>query len=479
MSTVNSSANSLCELTAVEVVSLLKKKEISPCDLVEASIARITELDTAINALPMRCFEEARREAKAFQHSHHIDNSNSLFGLPIAVKDYNDVAGVPTTYGSLIHKDYIPEVSDATVQKLQNNGAIVIAKSNVPEWAGGNTVNKVYGTTRNPWNLNLSVGGSSGGSSAALASGQVWLATGNDLGGSLRTPASFNGIVGLRPTPGLVPRGKRLHPSDMLWVEGPMARCVDDVALMLDAASGHMPDDPISFNDPNLSFVSSLAKSKPPNRVAFSKDLGIVDIEAEIASICENCLSVFSSMGTEVTSDIPSFAGVMDGFKTLRALLFATMMRSTLQSNRDLIAPEIVDNIQQGLNLEVGDIITAEQTRARIYHDMNHFFETHDLLICPAASVAPFPVEDRYVSEINGQPCETYIDWFSITFLITMTACPTINIPCGFTKKGLPVGVQLVGKPRGEVQLLQYAKIMEEVMGISKQLPIHPRNDQI
>ena len=464
----------LCSLRAIQVVDLLKRKDISPLDLVEASIKRIEAVDTGINALPMRRFEQAREEAKRISYDLEIQNPRSLHGLPIAVKDYNDVAGTPTTYGSPIFRDHIPKRSDATVQKLQNNGAIVMAKSNVPEWAGGNTFNPVYGATRNPWNLNLSVGGSSGGSSAALASGQVWLATGNDLGGSLRTPASFNGIVGLRPTPGLVPRAKRLHASDLLWVEGPMGRCVEDVALMLCAGAGHMPDDPLSFEGDGVLLSELLLKTTLPQRVAFSKDLGEVAIEPEIARICESSLQKLSAMGTEITGDIPDFRGVMEGFQTLRALLLAVMMQPIIEEHRDLIAPEIIDNIERGFKLDVHDIIKAEQIRAGIFHAMMTFFETHDFLICPAASVAPFPVEDRYVKEINGQTCKTYIDWFSITFLITMTACPTVCIPCGFTQSGLPVGIQIVGKPRGEAQLLSFARQFEESLGIYTRLPVQP-----
>ena len=206
----------LYSLRATRVLGLLKKKNISPADLVEAFIKCIEAVDKRINALPMRRFEEERKEAKCVSFDKERQNSRSLHALPIAVKDYNDVGATPTTFGSPIFQNHVPETSDATVKRLLNNRAIVVAKSNVPEWAGGNTFNPVYGKTRNLWNLNMSVEGSSGGSSAALASRQVWLATGNDLGGSLRTLASLNGIFGMQPTPGLVARGKRLHTSDLL-----------------------------------------------------------------------------------------------------------------------------------------------------------------------------------------------------------------------------------------------------------------------
>lgn len=233
--------NDLYRLTARECTRLLKQKEVKPEELIHTAVARMDAVDGTINALPTRCIERALEQAK------RVNTDTPLAGLPIAVKDYNDVGGVRTTYGSPIYSDYIPAESDATVTRLEQSGAIPIAKSNVPEWAGGNTFNPVLGTTRNPWNTARTAGGSSGGSAAALASGQVWLATGNDLGGSLRTPAAFNGVVGLRPGPGRVPRGERLQLFDSLWVEGPMARSVDDLALMLDAGAGFDPIDPLSF----------------------------------------------------------------------------------------------------------------------------------------------------------------------------------------------------------------------------------------
>ena len=226
--------NQIWEMSAVKVHRLLKGKKLSAREVLESSISRIEEVDNKLNALPEKCFDRARKIAERID-SNPPKGIRNLHGLPIAIKDYNDISGVKTTYGSLLFKDNVPKDSDRTVRKLEDNGANCVAKSNVPEWAGGHTFNPVYGLTRNPWDTSKSSGGSSGGSSAALASGQVFLATGNDLGGSLRTPAAFNGVVGLRPSPGLIPRGKRYMPFDTLWVEGPMARSVEDVALMLDA----------------------------------------------------------------------------------------------------------------------------------------------------------------------------------------------------------------------------------------------------
>ncbi len=465
----------LIRLSATEAVSLLRNREITSSELVEAAVARIESVDEAVNALPIRCFQRAREQAEKFSSAEPSKDHHSLLGLPIAVKDYNDVGGVPTTYGSPIFADNVAASSDATVRRLELNGAIPVAKSNVPEWAGGHTFNPVFGITRNPWDTRRSAGGSSGGSAAAVACGLVWLATGNDLGGSLRTPASFNGVVGLRPGPGRVPRGSRLQAFDSLWVEGPIGRNVRDVALMLDAGAGHEVEDPFSFDSRGTSFVEALEGTDLPKRVAFSPDLKIVPMSREIAAISEKGAGRFHDLGAEVTDDIPDFTGALEGFQTLRAVLLATMMGPLLEKHRDRIAPDIIGNIERGLNLKPEQIFEAERDRWQLYHRVVTFFDNHDLLVCPAASIAPFPVEQRYVEEIDGQPCETYIDWFSITFALTMTSCPVLSLPCGFTPEGLPVGIQIVGKPRGEAALLRAAHHLEQILGIATQLPIEPR----
>ncbi len=463
----------LIELSATEIVAMRRSGEVSALELVDASIDRIEQVDGKINALPVRCFERARETAKNWPTSDN-DNPRSLCGLPVAVKDYNDVGGVRTTYGSPVFANHVAPESDATVAQLEVNGAIPVAKSNVPEWAGGHTFNPVFGITRNPWDTALSAGGSSGGSAAALASGQVWLATGNDLGGSLRTPASFNGVVGLRPSPGIVPCPQRYLPHDVLWVEGPMGRCVSDVALMLDAGVGQNPYDPLSSKPAGKLYLDQIQQGDAPTRVAFSPDLGIVPMSAEVAAVCEQATARFRDLGTEVTGDVPDFSGALDSFQTLRAVLVATMMGPLLDEHRDSIAPEIVGNIERGLSLSIEDVFVAERIRRDLYYRMARFFETHDFLICPAASITPFPVEQRYVEEIEGRKCETYIDWFSITFAITLTSCPALSLPCGFSKSGMPIGLQIIGKPRQEAELLRAASQLEQLLGMPASLPVDP-----
>ena len=320
----------------------------------------------------------------------------------------------------------------------------------------------------------MSVGGSSGGSAAALATGMVWLATGNDLGWSLRIPASFNGVVGLRPGPGVVARGKRLQPFDSLWVEGPMGRSVADVALMLDAQAGHDLGDPFSFPSPERSYSETLKSSGCPNRIAFSRDLGVVHVSKQIAEITENSVLKLHDAGIELTEEIPDFNGVLESFQTLRAILLGTMMGPLLEKHRSQIAPEIVDNVERGFSVTPEALFETERLRWKLFKSMMNLFETLEYLICPAASIAPFPVEQRYVKEIDGFPCETYIDWCSITFAVTMTSCPVISLPCGFTENGLPVGLQVVGRPRSEGVLLRDSARLEELFGLKDRLPIDP-----
>ena len=462
------------EMSAVEAQRLLKEKKLSAREVLESSISRIEEVDSELNALPEKCFDRARKIAERIDNNPPKEIKN-LHGLPIAIKDYNDLSDVKTTYGSPLFKDNIPKDSDRTVRILEDNGANCVAKSNVPEWAGGHTFNPVYGLTRNPWDTSKSVGGSSGGSSAALASGQVFLATGNDLGGSLRTPAAFNGIVGLRPSPGLIPRGKRYMPFDTLWVEGPMARSVEDVALMLDAMVRHDIGDPLNYPCKENSFFEELDIEYKPSSVAVSEDLGIVPVEGEVRNAFRAAIRKISGFGWDVTHEIPSFAGVLDAFKVLRGLLMATMLGDLVEENRDQILVDIRQNVQAGFDVKNTEIVEAEKTRRQLTLNMENFFRRNDFLICPTTSVVPFSVENPYVKEIEGKKCETYVDWFSITFAITMTSCPTLSIPCGFTESGLPIGIQIVAPPRHEARLLSFGARLQEIFGVAGKLPISPQ----
>lgn len=475
-STPDTQSDAFYKLSATEAVRLLRQRELSPLDLVDAAIARIESVDPAVNALPIRCFEAARATARHFPKpdAATLQSPGWLAGLPIAVKDYNDLSGSPTTYGSPIYAGNVADRSDLTVANLEQRGAIPIAKSNVPEFAGANTFNTVFGATRNPWNIELSAGGSSGGSAAALAAGMVWLATGNDLGGSLRIPASYCGVVGMRPSVGRVPRPASVMPYDPLWVEGPMARSVADVALMLDAQAHFDMRDPLSWPAPSAPFVRAISEPSAPARVAFSPNLGIGKVEAEVAAICRTAALRFADFGAEVDEAHPDFTGAFEAFQTLRANLVAAVRSPLLEPYRTQICDEIIWNIEKGLNQTGADVARADRLRGELFLRVAAFFEQYDVLACPTVAVAPFPVSQRFPTQIDGEPLASYIDWMYLTFVLTLTGCPVISIPVGLTADGRPVGLQLMGRPRGDFDLLGAAHLLEQSLGMSSQVPRGP-----
>lgn len=470
----------LYRLSAREAVELLRTGKVSPLEMVDAAVARIEATDGVLNALPTLSIERARDHAKQIgkNRTAERDRPGWLGGLPIAVKDLNDVAGVRTTYGSPLFADHVPENSDVMVETLEANGAIVIGKSNTPEFGhGANTFNEVFGETLNPWNTAMTCGGSSGGSAVAVASGQTWLATGSDLGCSLRTPAAFCSIVGLRPSPGRVARSPARLPFDNLWVQGPMARNVGDVALMLDAMAGEHPDDPISLTAPLQPFVNAIDNPRTPKRIAYSPDLGgIVPVAREVAEICAAAAERFSELGATVEEACPDLRDARDIFHVLRANQFVGDLGEIISGNKDKVREEVVWNLEQGTKLSVGELAEAERKRGALYARAAEFFTTYDLLVTPAAIVAPFDVKIRAINEVEGHKFENYFDWYTIAYAITATSLPAMSVPCGFTQAGLPVGLQFVGPPRGEAPLLAAATLFEGLMGISHTLPIDPKN---
>ena len=403
------------------------------------------------------------------------EERGTLMGIPVAIKDLEEVKGVRTTYGSLIFANHIPDKSDIVVETLEKNGGVVYAKANTPEFgAGGNTFNEVLGTTLNPWNQERSVAGSSGGSAAALASGTAWLAQGSDTGGSLRNPASFCSIVGLRPSPGRVARGPSDLPFSNLPVAGPMARNVTDVAMMLDAMSGEHPRDPISLASPLESFSDAVKAQRLPKRVAFSRDLGCTPVDPEVAKICEQAALRFESLGVKVEEAHPDFHDVQDIFQALRAESFYMSKRNLLEEHRDKLKPEVVWNIEKALDYSIEDFTRVQLARGAYIQRAVDFFETYDLLLSPATCVAPYPVEQRYVAECDGHTFDNYVEWLTIAYAITLTGFPALSMPAGFTSEGLPVGLQVVAGPRGEGALLSASALLETVLGHATAVPIDP-----
>jgi amidase len=414
--------------SAAKIVAMLQSGEIEIGDTLAALEARIAEVDGDINALPTLCFERAR-EAAAQQGF----STSLLGGIPVAIKDLTDVAGVRTTYGSMLSENHVPRQSDLLVETIERNGGIVYAKSNTPEFgSGANTFNDVFGATRNPYDLSLSVGGSSGGAAAALASGCAWLAQGSDLGGSLRTPASFCGVTSLRPSPGLIPTSPGQQPFGAYSQTGPMARNVTDLALFADAMAGcsslaglGKPHQPTELQD-------AAAQPRKPLRVAFSIDLGIADTSTEVAAVCGAAITGLGRENIDIETAHPDLSMAHRAFDVPRALDYALSYGPELERIRSVIKPENAWNIEFGLH-------------------------------CPAAIVPPYPVEERYPGFSEGLAYSEYYRWLAIVYAITTTTLPVISIPCGKTDAGLPVGLQLIGKAHGERELFGYASYLEQV----------------
>ena len=470
-------ANTLWRLSACAAVDLLRRGKVSPIELIDAALARIAAVNPAVNALVTLGEERARAQAARLMQL-PIEARGMLAGLPIAVKDLNDVAGLRTTYGSPIYADNVPERSDIMVETLEGNGAIPLAMSNTPEFgAGANTFNEVFGETLNPWNTKLNAAGSSGGSAVALATGQVWLATGSDLGGSLRTPASFCSVIGLRPSPGRVAAGPREQNFDTLSVNGPMARNVEDVALMLDAMVGWTIEDPLSLPKPDEPFLTAARRRKKPKRVALILAPAGLPIEPEVIAGCRAAAEKLTHAGITVEEAAPDFGGVGQAFQTLRAADFAGMA-AMLKSHRDQLKPDVIWNVEKGLALKPEEIAKALLRRARLYSDIVGFFRTYDAMILPAAPILPRDIKERWPRQINGVALDNYVEWLKLAALVTMTACPSLALPAGFSADGRPIGIQVVGKPRGEADLLSAGLVIEDILGLRDEVPIDPKVTQ-
>ena len=469
------SDQALVRATACAIVDKLNAGEVTPLDLLDVLEKRIAEVDGKVNALPTLCFDRARTHAKALMKK-PAGERGLLAGLPVPIKDLYNVEGVLNTQGSPIYRDNVPARSDLLVEHLEGQGGLIYAKSNTPEFgAGANTFNEVFGATRNPWDVSRSASGSSGGAAVALATGMAWLAHGSDMGGSLRSPASFCGIVGMRPSIGRVAHTPIAKIDRNLGVQGPMARNVEDLALLLDAMSGEHPADPLSLPALPASFLSAARSGKKPKRVAYSPDLGITPVDPEVAAISRQAAARFAEAGAIVEEAHPDLREAHECFHVLRAFDFAISKAALLRSKRDLLKPEVIWNIEEGLKLTVEQLERAEAQRVAMTARTLEFFEIYDLLLTPATIVAPFPIENRYVAECAGKKFDNYVEWLGIVYAITLVCCPALSLPCGFTASGLPVGLQMVAPPRGEAQLLAGARVLEDILGLRGTTPIDPR----
>jgi amidase len=450
--------------TARAMADAVRRKEISARELLELHLARIAERNSELNAVVSLDEERARAGATAADEATARGGDlGPLHGLPFAFKDTHDVAGWRTTYGSPLFADHVPDADDLVVERIRAAGAIPIGKTNVPEFAAGShTFNPVFGTTLNPVDPTRSAGGSSGGAACALRARMVPLADGSDMGGSLRNPASFCGVVGLRPSLGRVPS----WPTDNFWettsVSGPLARDVSDLALLLSVLAGPDARVPTALAEPGSSFADVRPAELGRLRVALSVDLGgLLEVDPEVRRVVEEAGGLLASAGAAVESTYPDLREADDTFRTLRAWNFQAGFGALLAAHPGDIKPSLAANIRAGESLTGADIARAFQQRTTLADRMRRFFESYDVLVLPTSQVPPFPVDQEYPTEINGRPMTTYLDWMRSAYVITVTGCPAISLPAGETDDGLPVGVQVVAPFGADRRLLEIAAALE------------------
>ena len=453
---VNYTGPDLCALTAIEVRSLLKSREISPQDLLDASETRIQQTEPQQNAMVTRCFSRARKS---------IRPDSLLGGIPIGVKDLTDVKDVRTTYGTIGFQDHIPEASDPLVTAMEVHGALVVGKTNTPEMgAGANTFNTVFGPTGNPHNPAFNAGGSSGGAASGLATGQVWLSHGSDYGGSLRLPAAYCNVVGLRPSPGRAGGSKTVF--ETIGVQGPMARTVADCALFFDAMQG--VKSPIGFPAPATSFLSAVEAAPDTMRIGYMPDLcGHAPVEADVAETLASALHMAEKSGCTVEEVGLDTTGMDQAFRAIRALGFATTALSLPESITCHFKATIKGNAADAAALTANDLAKANLIRARLYRDATALLTHFDILACPVVGLGPMPLEIEFPPEVNGVKSRDYLDWLGFSNLASLSSLPALSLPVGRLPNGMPMGIQLIGPNRGEAKLLAAARSLERILAVN------------
>jgi amidase len=466
-------ASELCFMTATELARRLRTRELSAVEVMQAHLAQIERVNPRVNAivtlLPERALAGARAADAALARG---EPTGPLHGLPVAHKDLTLTRGIRTTFGSPIYRDFVPDTNALIVDRLQAAGAITIGKTNTPEFgAGSQTFNPVFGATLNPYDPTKTCGGSSGGAAVALACGMLPIADGSDLGGSLRNPASFCNVVGFRPAPGRVPTWPDLTAWFPLSVQGPMARTVEDVALLLSVMAGPDPRSPIAIAEPGERFARPLARDFRGVRLAWSRDLGGLPVDPRVTAALEGQRHVFGDLGAIVEEAEPDFAGADESFRAWRAWRFALAYADLLRDHRDQLKDTVIWNIEEGLRLTGPELGRAERLRTELYHRLRRFLERYEFLLLPVCQVPPFDVSQPYVTSINGQPLTTYLDWMRSCYYISATGLPAISVPCGFTPEGLPVGLQIVGRHQDDFGVLQLAHAFEQATGAGRRRP--------
>jgi amidase len=461
-----------CELSAVEARRLIGRKRLSPIELLESCIARIEMVNASVNAVVATCYERARDEARAATDAvMRGDPLPPLHGLPLGVKDLNDTAGLVTTYGSPIYEDNVPDRDESMVATLRNAGAIVIGKTNTPEFgAGANTKNPVYGATGNPFDPSRICGGSSGGSAVALATDMVPLCTGSDSGGSLRIPASFCGVVAHRATPGLVPTEKHGLGYTTFGVQGPMARTVEDTAMMLSVMARYDGQDPLSAPVDGAAFAAVPEVDLSKLRVAISEDLGFAHVDNSIRQTFKDRVELFKSVFAECSVGAPDLKTVRRTNHVLRAMHFLTRHRDHFANKRDQLGPNVIANYEMALQLSGEETTWALAEQTKLFRTTQSFFEDVDILICPAVAIPPFPVEQPYCDEVNGVKLDNYFEWLAMTWGLTIPGNPVTALPCGLEPSGAPFGIQICGKHYDDRFVLGVAKALEGLFAENAEL---------
>lgn len=455
--------NELCFEPATALAEQIRRKQVSALEVMRAHLAQIERVNPAVNAIVTLVAEQALAGARAADEALARGAPvGPLHGLPIAHKDLEETAGIRTTFGSRLYRDYVPERSTLQVSRLQAAGAITVGKTNTPEFgAGSQTYNEVFGETRNPYNTSLTCGGSSGGAAVALACGMVPLADGSDFGGSLRNPASFCNVVGFRTSPGRVP----VYPTLLGWwtlsVVGPMARTVGDVALMLSATAGPDRRAPLSIAESGERFAGPLERDFRGTRLAWSRDLGGLPVDPRVTAVLESQRPAFVELGCLVEEAEPDFAGADEVFKGWRSWRSHLAHAEAVARHRDLYKETIVAEVEAGAQLTGPELARLERLRTEIYHRISTFLERYEFLLLPVSQAPPFDVRERYVSAIDGVPMGSYIDWMKTCYFISVTGLPAISVPCGFTSEGSPIGLQIVGRHQDELGVLQLAHAFE------------------
>jgi Asp-tRNA(Asn)/Glu-tRNA(Gln) amidotransferase A subunit family amidase len=454
----------LCDKTAVELRRLIGEKGVSPVELLEDCLGRISALNPKLNAITATCLERARGEARAAEHAVMAGAElGPLHGLPIGIKDLQETAGLVTTFGSPLFADYVPAADERMVAAVRRAGAIVVGKTNTPEFgAGANTFNAVYGPTRNPFDPARTCGGSSGGSAVALATGMLPLCTGSDTGGSLRIPAAFCGVVGFRPSPGLVPNERRTLGWSPISVAGPMARTVADTMLLLEAQVSDDSGDPLAGAVDPSAFAAPAPIDLARLRVAVSTDLGGTPVDRRIRAMLAERIALIERDFRACDWHDPDMAGADEAFAAIRAQNFLAGQRERYERHRDKLGAYVRANYEQGLAMSAQQVALAHATQTRIYRGLERFFRDHDILICPTVGVPPFPIEDGHVREIEGRTLETYFSWLAPTYYLSLTGHPCVSIPCGLEPTGTPFALQICGPARSDKFVLSVAHALEE-----------------